>query len=1379
VGVTRDTSEADLKQRRELRAGSLLYSDAPPLRAATNGRALILEGIEKAERNVLPLLNNLLENREMSLEDGTFLAGPSQSESDGESHESAGADSGRGARVRHAKRGFVVIGIGLPQPTYAGNPLDPPLRSRFATRRVRNATGSDAVYSLSARVPAMPAERLRQLCSTVDALRLRSVLAHAGVNAGDGRRLPYFPEGGSEAVAKLLTALPQLSSLEALERRLPLSVLRISGRSVDGIRNEISSLLASSALPMRYALAEISCSMEGLASPTEALASTADRGRGSSGGQQRSRACMSPYVCVCRFVPVDSDGVARGTGHVHLAAPCGLQPIWSPASVKTGSVTGADGTPYSQGGPSPSDIGAMSVNQLKALLASRDVSYEDVLEKSELRRLALGIFSADEEERTLDWRRWQGDGPSLVNSQLHALHSMCQEHAINNDTCVVAPRGVGKTTLVRRFAGLFGYDQPHTVFCHNEMPAHELLQRRATDPNGDTIWRDSPLLTAAKTGGLAVLDGIHRLPRGVLSGCLAPLFTDRMIPTLPDGSRLVPPGQWDHLLSTTMLSPMELNIRGIWCVHPSFRILATAEPATEIAGAKGWLDDELLPLFAWVTLAAPSESELRQMLRLSSCPPPALPILKVLLQYRIALEAAAAAEPSLRGAIPSQRQLLRVAAFVRRRPEDAAGALRRCTSAGMLTIPPASRETSHALLAQSARELGLPPSVVPSLVGLEDGGDNESAAPGWDQTPSKDSAVAARRSQAAHEMKELEGLAIQRRMMGNFAGIGAAIDRKLDEGVRKMQEERRATENAKTRRVCERAAAMATRTKEGTKDGDGRNGDNDHIRMTDKELSIGDVTVARRTPAEPSLVPRPAFVPIAGHVALLREMLLEWEAGSHLLLLGDQGVGKNKLTDKLLQLLDGEREYVQLHRDTTVGSLTLAPSLDGGIVSWRDSPLVRAARLGRVLVVDEADKAPLEVVCVLKALAEDGDLSLGDGRRLVSGCLVASRRAAVAGFQSEVREIDGNEQERLTQSAQLGDDVIEVSPAFRMIVLANPPGWPFQGNDFYRECGDVFSTLAVPNPGAASQAQLLRRVAPSLHQQDLATLLSLFARLRLLHAQGVLSYPYSVRELVLVSRRLDAFPSDGLSGALGDIFDADAEDRRTAEILANVLAEHGVQSLALELRRGKRKGDLSLQLEERSQDFGSQAEKKPPPMPDGGPKHGEWDGKPHVGGNKYAGGTGGTGTAGLGGRAGPYRLDVGQKVHMLSEEEKKEGLSQETIESAKRMADEAYAERLKEIGMSAHDAELYDAYATSVASQVARMRRVLQDHRERSKERIWLKGRPHGELDEVIFDAPHLARTFEQNTTIAAKGDVFRLIDSPSRTHRARATHIKTFLDSI
>ena len=42
------------------------------------------------------------------------------------------------------------------------------------------------------------------------------------------------------------------------------------------------------------------------------------------------------------------------------------------------------------------------------------------------------------------------------------------------------------------------------------------------------------------------------------------------------------------------------------------------------------------------------------------------------------------------------------------------------------------------------------------------------------------------------------------------------------------------------------------------------------------------------------------------------------------------------------------------------------------------------------------------------------------------------------------------------------------------------------------------------------------------------------------------------------------------------------------------------------------------------------------------PKHGkENDGKQHVGGNTWAGGTGGSNTAGLGGRGGPYRLVSG------------------------------------------------------------------------------------------------------------------------------------------
>ena len=77
--ITSDLTESDLKQRREIASGGdeegeggarVVFEDQAPVRAARLGRILILDGLERAERNVLPTLNNLLENREMHLEDG-------------------------------------------------------------------------------------------------------------------------------------------------------------------------------------------------------------------------------------------------------------------------------------------------------------------------------------------------------------------------------------------------------------------------------------------------------------------------------------------------------------------------------------------------------------------------------------------------------------------------------------------------------------------------------------------------------------------------------------------------------------------------------------------------------------------------------------------------------------------------------------------------------------------------------------------------------------------------------------------------------------------------------------------------------------------------------------------------------------------------------------------------------------------------------------------------------------------------------------------------------------------------------------------------------------------------------------------------------------
>ncbi|XP_011845660.1 PREDICTED: von Willebrand factor A domain-containing protein 8-like, partial [Mandrillus leucophaeus] len=96
------------------------------------------------------------------------------------------------------------------------------------------------------------------------------------------------------------------------------------------------------------------------------------------------------------------------------------------------------------------------------------------------------------------------------------------------------------------------------------------------------------------------------------------------------------------------------------------------------------------------------------------------------------------------------------------------------------------------------------------------------------------------------------------------------------------------------------------------------------------------------------------------------------------------GVGKNKIVDRFLHLLNRPREYIQLHRTAQIQSLTLQPSVKDGLIVYEDSPLVKAVKLGHILVVDEADKAPTNVTCILKTLVENGEMILADGRRIVA-----------------------------------------------------------------------------------------------------------------------------------------------------------------------------------------------------------------------------------------------------------------------------------------------------------------------------------------------------------------------------------------------------------
>ena len=262
----------------------------------------------------------------------------------------------------------------------------------------------------------------------------------------------------------------------------------------------------------------------------------------------------------------------------------------------------------------------------------------------------------------------------------------------------------------------------------------------------------------------------------------------------------------------------------------------------------------------------------------------------------------------------------------------------------------------------------------------------------------------------------------------------------------------------------------------------------------------------RRIPQNLLLVPNPFFEENPGHTQVMADILAAHSAGEEaLLIMGFQGVGKNRIVDHLLSLLACEREYLQLHRDTTVSSLLSSPSVEDGRIVYNDSPLVRAAKHGRILVMDEADKAPVEVVALLKGLIEDRELALPDGRTL-------RYKVDVAGA--------------------VVDDTIEIHPDFRIWALANPATYPFHGNDISGTMSDVFSCHTVPPLDSESQRRILLRYGPHVASEDIDKIVGTWQDLRASHERGDISYPFSVREAVSVTKHLNRFPSDGIEGVI-------------------------------------------------------------------------------------------------------------------------------------------------------------------------------------------------------------------------------------------------------
>lgn len=757
--------------------------------------------------------------------------------------------------------------------------------------------------------------------------------------------------------------------------------------------------------------------------------------------------------------------------------------------------------------------------------------------------------------------------------QTHALADIIQSYAVG-DICLVGPRGSGKSALIFELSRKLKQTIEPMVM-YQDMTTRDLIQQRTTKPNGDTIWRDSPLVRAAREGYIAVLDGIHRIHHSTVS-ILHRLVHDREL-QLYDGRRLVRHDIYENFLKNG-LSEQELNEKGILKIHPSFRIIALAEPPVLDGGAtSNWLSPEVLSLFMFHEIRNLSKTE-------------ELYITKSLFgKPKFELE-----------------QIFELAHFLRESKD------------------PILKSLSSTLSTRQMLRIAQRMSVYPS------------------------------------ESCEM----IQRAFLSKFL---PTLPRQALEDVLARFQIKNTPQTSQTNK----------------------------IKLHENILTIGETTVPLYKTDALNKVPDILFYDVPQHIILMENLLQDFMIGNHLLLLGNQGVGKNKIADRLLQLMNRPREYIQLHRDTTVQTLTIQSSVQDGKVIYEDSPLVKAVKNGYILVIDEADKAPTHVTCILKTLVENGEMTLSDGRKILP----------------KSDKIINN------------DQFITTHPDFRIIILANRPGFPFLGNDFFAALGDLFACHIVDNPSMESELFLLKQYGPDVPTDIIKKLVLAFDELRDMADKGQLTYPYSTREVVNIIKHLQKFPNENMAELVGNVLDFDRYTPESLESVTAILQKHGLPIEAYaknELALVRRKKEIALTIERKSGLSTSE------------PKHGKVDpdNKPHVGGNTWAGGSGGRDTTGLGGKGGPYRLASGHPVHQLSDEEK-DDVPDHVKKAAREMNRKAFETKLREIQMSEYDHSVYEQYSLPVRKQVQELRVVLNSLQAKSKERHWQNHQTFGDLDDA------------------------------------------------
>ncbi|CAD2217090.1 AAA domain (dynein-related subfamily), putative [Angomonas deanei] len=650
VNLNRDVTESDLKQRREIRNKTLVYEDQGAVTAAKRGQLLVLEGLEKVERNVLPVINNLLENREMHLDNGQILIHPARYDSllrdiVGEKTTAAaqsGVEVDMNQLVEDGKKQlelmgllrvsekFKVIGITVPVPPYEGNPLDPPLRSRFQCLYVRTplpalpSTSSLTLGSITTTVPKPTggAKEMEARMNTVSKLRMsieavnsstgdfRNSTTEAGEEAaesgGGGSSTPLQNVGNYELsrIARQLITFPDVAPGEVLYRGFPWHLYSRQMMNTDDQRrrfSEYAKILGKCQLSPPLLLAEeaskpSSASHSRSSSLSGVSRQASDALKAVMGGAPTSESIRS-YLLSGQLVggrTKVTTGMEQSCNYFRRFKNIRVATALSTCDDKVErTIVVADaevGT--ATRGENGKDFFTLPVymgSAAPALYGNGEVEIGSVCPSAD------SIFTT---------------------AHYHVLQTMLQCHATRQHMALIGPTGCGKTALVREFTKLLGYEK-ETTHLYADMTNKDFFQRRTTDAKtGNTTWENAALVEAAIHGKLVVLDGIDKLSFGMLAS-LQQLLVDQNA-NLFDGTVLKPAKEYEILKEKLEMSDAEMREKKIFPIHPAFRVIATARPPGEgVGGSQGkpfTISQDVTTLFSVITMPDASETTLEPVL---------------------------------------------------------------------------------------------------------------------------------------------------------------------------------------------------------------------------------------------------------------------------------------------------------------------------------------------------------------------------------------------------------------------------------------------------------------------------------------------------------------------------------------------------------------------------------------------------------------------------------------------------------------------------------------------------------------------------------------------------------------------------------------------